>query len=711
MIQTKLLNEFGQPKYTNRLLSSTSPYLRSHAHDPVDWYEWGSEALERAKREDRPILISVGYTACHWCHQVQIESFQDESTAALMNEHFVCIKVDREERPDIDSIYMSAVQAMTGSGGWPLHCWLLPDGRPFYGGTYFPPDEKAARYRMPSFKQVLRHLAEAYRTRRDELEHNSQELVQHIAQIARSQAPAGAAIPTLEEVLAAASEGMAQGFDERNGGFGGAPKFPQPMSLEFLLRAHLRGDAQALSMLTFTLQKMARGGMYDQLGGGFHRYSVDAFWLVPHFEKMLYDNALLARVYLETYQVTGEPFLRRIVEETLDYLVREMLHPNGGFYSTQDADSLPYPGAEHGEEGAFFVWTPNELREILGEDAVLFAHLYDVSVKGNFEGKSILNLPRTLEEVARITGASIERLQEVAAVGRKKLFTAREQRPKPFRDEKVLTAWNAMALRAFAAAAVVLERPDYLAVAQRNAEFLLQQMRTEQGRLVRNWIDGAAAGAGVPAFLEDYALLADGLLALHAVDGNWRWLHEALQLTDTLIELFWDDELGGFYDTAADHEQLVVRPRDVGDNATPSGNSVATEVLLRLAALSGNDSYREKAERVLGSLAPMMARFPSGFGRLLCAADLAASKVTELAIIGAADDQATRELVNVAVRSYRPHLVIARTNPARLEDAALALPLFQERTMINNQPTAFVCHGFVCQLPVTTGAALEEQFN
>ena len=728
------------PKYTNRLLNATSPYLLQHAHNPVDWYEWGEEAFERARREDKPILVSVGYSSCHWCHVQASESFENEATAALMNEHFINIKVDREERPDIDNIYMAAVQAMTGSGGWPLHCWLLPDGRPFYAGTYFPPDEKAARYNMPSFNHVLRSLAEAYRTRRDELATTGDRLVERIEQIARSQPPAGAAIPTLAEVLDSAGAVLAQNFDEQHGGFGDAPKFPQPMVLEFLLRAHLRGDERALPMLSLTLRKMAQGGMYDQLGGGFHRYSVDARWLVPHFEKMLYDNALLARLYGEVYQVIGDPLQRRVAEETLDYMVREMRHPAGGFYSSQDADSLAYPGAAHGEEGAFFVWSAEEVRELLGADAALFCQIYDVSRRGNFDFQhstdessdqqksatdtiraartNILNLPRDLAQVARASGVSVERLSEVAARGRARLFAARELRPKPFRDEKVLTAWNAMALRAFAVAAMALDRPDYLAVAQHNADFLLRELRRSDGRLLRSWIASSAARPAasgqkpsqVLAFLDDYALLADGLLALHAADGDPRWLREALGLADQLIALFWDEELGGFYDTAADHQRLITRPRDVSDNAAPSGNSAATELLLRLAALTGEDSYRERAERVLGGLATHMARFPTGFGRLLCAADLAAAPIVELAIVGPTAAPATQALVAAALASYRPHLVVARRDPA--DDTVVALtPLLSERGLVKGQPAAYVCQGFVCQLPVTTPADLVSQLG
>jgi uncharacterized protein YyaL (SSP411 family) len=705
-MDTKHRDEHGNPKYTNQLIDQASPYLVTHAHNPVEWYPWGEKALQKAQQENKPILISVGYAACHWCHVMAFESFDDEETAALQNELFVNIKVDREERPDVDSTYMGAVQAMTGQGGWPLNVFCLPDGTPFYGGTYFPPDEKAARYRMPSWKQVLRSVAEAYRTRHDELLSTGKELVEHLGRAATIGAEAGAA-PPLDELLSGAAEALARQFDPREGGFGGAPKFPQPMTLEFLLRAHLRGDDRALPMVELTLRKMARGGIYDQLGGGFHRYSVDGRWLVPHFEKMLYDNALLARLYVETAQLTGNPAYRLIAEETLAYMLREMRHPEGGFYSTQDADSLPYPGAPHAEEGAFYVWTPEELREHLGEDASLFAHLYDVSRQGNFEGRNILNLPREAAEVARVIGVDEARLEAVAARGRERLYAARSKRPWPFRDEKIITAWNGMALRAFAAAAMAFGDQAYLAAAQECARFLLATLRRADGRLLRSWKDGRAGPLG---FLEDYALLVDGLIALHAADGDAEWLRQGVRLADAMIALFWDEGVAGFYDTAHDQEALVTRPRDVGDNATPSGHSVAAEALLRLAALTGNELYRERAEAVLAGQAAIMARFPAGFGRMLCAADLAAARITELAVVGDPAASDTGELLAVAQRPYRPHLVVARLAPGDGETPELT-PLLQGREQLGGKATAYVCEHFACKLPVTEPAALAAQLG
>ncbi len=690
----------SEPVHINRLIHATSPYLLQHAHNPVDWYPWGEEALEQARREDKPILVSIGYAACHWCHVMEHESFEDPETAAIMNEHFINIKVDREERPDIDSIYMAAVQAMNQRGGWPLNVFLLPDGTPFFGGTYFPPDEKAARYQMPSFKQVLLGIAETFRKRRDELVKSGQSIVEHLREISTLRQTAESFDAGL---LNAAFQEIADGFDDRDGGFGGAPKFPQPMVMEFLLRYHVRGDAEALHMLTQTLYAMARGGIYDQIGGGFHRYSVDDHWLVPHFEKMLYDNAQLARLYVEAFQATGDRFLLRIADETLAYMMREMLHPDGGFYSTQDADSLTPSG--HKEEGAFFVWTPDEIREALGEDATLFNAAFDVTRHGNFEGRTILHLPRPLEEVARVTGVTLERLNDVIARGRAHLVEVRERRSRPDRDEKVLTAWNGMALRAFAVAAAATGRDDYLAVARRNADFLLHALRRPDGRVQRSWKDGKAT---IPGYLEDYALLIDGLLALYHVDGNPRWLSESITLADAMQTLFWDVRQGAFYDAAADHEALITRPRDVSDNATPAGNSVAVDVLLRLAALTGDETYRSIADRTLHAMSGLITRFPLGFGRLLCATDFALARVRETAIVGDPASADAQALLKTVHRAYLPHVVLAQLRPGD-EIAPTLTPLLRDRDQIGGKPTAYVCEGFACKLPVTDAAALREQ--
>ncbi|MBK9940363.1 MAG: thioredoxin domain-containing protein [Kouleothrix sp.] len=688
--------EHDSPRPTNRLADATSPYLLQHAHNPVDWYPWGAEALAKARAEDKPILLSVGYAACHWCHVMAHESFEDAATARIMNEHFVNIKVDREERPDIDSIYMTAVQAMTGGGGWPMTVFMTADGVPFYGGTYFPP---AARHGMPAFSQVLRSVADAYRNRRADLLAAGDELVQHMRAASAGRLADGAISYELLDDAYAVLHGQ---FDPTYGGFGGAPKFPQPMTYEFLLRyAQRTGTALAWQMLHTTLRAMAEGGMYDQLGGGFHRYSVDERWLVPHFEKMLYDNALLARVYTEMFQATGEPFYRRIAEETLDYLVREMRHPAGGFFSTQDADS-------EGQEGKFFVWTPADLREILHGDALLFGQVFDVTERGNFEHKNILHVLRRPADVARVTGQPVARVEQLIARGRQLLLAARERRVKPARDEKVLAGWNGMALRAFAQAALAFGRADYRAVAEQNAAFVLRELRRADGTLLRVWKDDCAGT--VPAYLDDHALLADGLLALYEATFEPGWLLAARELADTMLARFWDDAIGGFYDTAADHEALVVRPRDTGDNATPAGGSAAADVLLRLALIFDAPLYRERAATVLGSLAPFMARYPTGFGRYLAAAEFALSAPKEIALVGEPGAADTQALCAEIFGAFRPNKVVLLRRPGH-EPPAIGSPLLADRAQIGGKATAYVCQNYACKLPVSDPAALAAQLD
>jgi uncharacterized protein YyaL (SSP411 family) len=679
----------------NRLAAETSPYLLQHQDNPVDWYPWGSEALERARTEDRPILLSVGYSACHWCHVMEHESFEDEETARLMNERFVNIKVDREERPDVDSLYMSAVQQMTGHGGWPMTVFLTPEGVPFYGGTYFPPEP---RHGLPSFRQVLEGVSDAYTERRDEVEKNAAELRRALQQSTALQPPAASLDVS---ILDRASQTLAGRFDARHGGFGGAPKFPQPMILEFLLRQWARtGDEEALQMVEHTLRKMAGGGMYDQLGGGFHRYSVDARWLVPHFEKMLYDNALLARAYLHAYQATGDAAYRRVVEEVLLYVQREMTSPEGGFYSSQDADS-------EGEEGKFYVWTPEEVDDLLGpEDGPLFRRYYDVTEAGNFEGENILHADRSDREIAAETGVSAEHLERVLARGRTVLYEARSQRIWPGRDDKVLTAWNAMMLRTFAEAAALLGREEYRDAAVRNAEFLLRALRRD-GRLLRTYKDGAAK---IDAFLEDHALLVDALLALYETTFDPRWVREARSLADAMLERFWDEEEGVFYDAPAGSE-LVVRPRDLYDNATPSGTSAATGALLRLAVLAGEPRYERVATRVLRGMGGVLEKFPSAFGHLLGALDFHLATPQEVAIVGSADEPETQALLGAVRRRFRPNTVLALREPSAGEEAAETVPLLAERTQVEGRATAYVCQRFACRRPVTEPEALEEELG
>jgi uncharacterized protein YyaL (SSP411 family) len=665
----------------NRLASESSPYLLQHADNPVEWYPWSEEALQKAEAENKPIFLSIGYSACHWCHVMAHESFEDAETAAIMNEHFVNIKVDREERPDLDSIYMDAVVSITGRGGWPMSVFLTPDGLPFYAGTYFPPTD---RYGTPAFKGVLLSVARAYRERRQEINQWNEQFRTHLDQgLEPSGSPAWLAPETLDEAYGR----VTSDFDATHGGFGEAPKFPQPMILEFLLRHHHRTDQQhALDMVDLTLTRMAAGGIYDQLGGGFHRYSTDARWLVPHFEKMLYDNALLARVYLHAWQVTGRSIYRRIVEETLDYVIREMTDPDGGFYSAQDADS-------EGEEGKFFVWTPDEIREILGGEAEAFMAAYGVTRHGNFEGKNILEFVGHLDQ------------RPALAEARPKLFEAREGRVHPGRDDKVLTSWNGLMLAAFAEAARVLDREDYRQVAERNANFVLCELRQENGRLLHSWKDGRAR---FNAYLEDYAFYAYGLLALYEATFDVRWFIEARSLADMILSHFSDDR-GGFFDTSDDHERLITRPRQVQDNAMPSGNAVAVDVLLRLAALTGSDTYRHPAEAVLEQLTSVMRRHPLASGHWLSVLTFHLSSPYAIALAGepAADD--TQALLDVALGSYRPHQVVALSVPGG--DAASHIPLLVNRVQQDGRATAHVCREFVCQLPVTDPRSLAAQLE
>jgi uncharacterized protein YyaL (SSP411 family) len=695
--------------HTNRLSKETSPYLLQHAHNPVDWYPWGEEALRKAKEEDKPILLSVGYSACHWCHVMERESFENEEIAALINKYFVPIKVDREERPDIDGIYMQAVQTLTHQGGWPMTVFLLPDGRPFYGGTYFPPrDRLYGSQTVPGFPRVLLTMAELYANRRGEIEQQAEELAAFLRQSGSIPLRTLSGVPSLDDVpldqLVTAARVLAESFDEVWGGFDGAPKFPNAMVLEFLLRLHLhrqRGEiSEAVSpsemeMVETTLKWMAHGGIYDQLGGGFHRYAVDSEWLVPHFEKMLYDNALLSRLYLHAYLATGEPFYRRIAASTLDYIVREMTSPEGGFYSTQDADS-------EGEEGKFFLWTPAEVEALLpAEDARLFMLYYDVTERGNFEGKNILHVAKKAAAVAESAGVSEDHLKEALQRGRSALFAEREKRVKPARDEKILTSWNGLMLRSFAEAARHLQRADYLQVARRNAEFLLSKMQGD-GRLLRTYKDGKAHLNG---YLEDYVFLAAGLLALYEADFDLRWFREARRLVDEAIRLFADEQNSGFFDTGNDHEELLSRPKDITDNATPSGNSVAAEVLLRLAAWTGEEDYRQRADDYLRALSDAMVKRPQWFGHALCALDFALSPVREIAISGDLQQPGTQNLLAEVSRRYLPNSVLACAAPDNTV-AAQTIPLLDGRPLRDDQPCAYVCQHFACQAPVTSGEEL-----
>ena len=669
-----------QAEHTNHLIHESSPYLLQHAHNPVDWYPWGEEAFAKARSENKPVLLSIGYSACHWCHVMAHESFEDEDIAQLMNELFVNIKVDREERPDLDQIYMNAVQMMTHHGGWPMTVFLTPEGVPFYGGTYFPPQD---RYNIPGFPRVLISVAEAYRDRQDDITETGTSLLRELRRLGESSA---SALPVEKELLDAAYAGMARTYDSINGGFGGAPKFPPAMALEFLLRTYKRtGNKDALQMVRHTAEKMAYGGMYDQLGGGFHRYSTDAKWLVPHFEKMLYDNALLSRFYLHYFQLEREPLARETAEGILDYVLREMTDPAGGFYSTQDADS-------EGHEGKFFVWDLDEITTVLGaEDAQPFTAYYNVTREGNFEGKNILNVNPFSERPN--------------AESHRRLFEHRESRIKPDRDEKIITAWNGLMLASFAEAGVILHRPDYTEVARRNADFVLTNLRRD-GFLLRTYKDGVAK---FNAYLEDYAFFVEGLVTLFETTGEFRWLKEAIALTDRMIEEFWDEDGGGFFFTGKSHEELIVRSKDYFDNATPSGNSVAAAVLLRLAVLTDNERYRDLAQKVLAIIAEQARRYPSGFGYALSAVDFLLSSPKEIAIVGK-DATDIQPLLHETWRKYLPNKVVA---PSLIGDspASASIPLLQDRPLLDGRATAYVCQNYTCQQPVTTTADLESQLD
>ncbi len=688
----------------NRLIDETSPYLLQHAHNPVDWYAWGSEALARARAEDKPILLSVGYSACHWCHVMAHESFEDPAIASLMNNSFVNIKVDREERPDLDAIYMEAVQAMTGQGGWPMTVFLTPDGRPFYGGTYFPP---APRYGMASFRQVLEAVSDAWRERRQDLEAAGERIS---ASLKHSAAIGPSGVSLVPVLLDRALHNLLEALDRREGGLGGAPKFPQPMTLDFMLQRYVdTGDQELLEAVNLTLTKMAGGGIYDQLGGGFHRYSTDARWLVPHFEKMLYDNAQLARTYLHAWQITQDAGYRRVVEASLDYVLREMTSLEGGFYSTEDADS-------EGQEGRFYLWSPEEITALLGEeDARLFCAYYDVTSSGNFReggsGANILHVMGDVPAMAATLGVTPERLSQAVERGRGVLFAARQKRVRPGQDQKILAEWNGLMLQALAEAGPALNRVDYVAAATRAAQFLLTHMTflTPDGslRLYRSYKGGEAR---LPAYLEDYASVAVGMLALYEAVLEPQWLHAAHGLAQVILALFADPAAGGFFQTAEEHEQLIARRKNFVDSALPAGNSLATELFLRLGKLLERADYTERATAVLQMLGGAMAEQPAAFGRLLSALDFHLNPGFEIALVGDVAQEDTQALLAEVWRRYLPNSVLALRAPDDEQIAAL-VPFLGGRGLIKGHAAAYVCRNYVCNLPISKPGALAGQLE
>ena len=664
---------------TNRLIHETSPYLLQHAHNPVAWFPWGEEAFEKAVAEDKPIFLSVGYAACHWCHVMAHECFEDEEIAQIMNAHFVNVKVDREERPDVDEIYMNAVQVMTGSGGWPMSVFLTPQGVPFYGGTYFPPQ---SRHNIPGFPHVLESVARHYREKGENVADVANRLYEHLRAMAHIDALADG---LSEADFDGAFQKIRANFDFQNGGFGTQPKFPNSMNLDVFLQTYLRtGNEEALAMVTLTLEKMARGGIYDQLGGGFHRYSVDRRWLVPHFEKMLYDNALLAQLYTQTYQVTKQPLFARIVRSILDYTRREMTAPEGGFYSTQDADS-------EGEEGKFFVWTPQEVMDLLGEeDGAAFCRYFDVTARGNFEGKNILNIPQAYEVD-----------EDAMARGCDCLFEAREKRVKPGRDEKIQVSWNGLMISAFAQAYRVFGDPVYLKGASDAARFIDENMRTDRGLLLHTYTDGRAR---FNAYQDDYACLIVGLIDLYESSFEPSYLVAARDFMEVMIDQFWDREDGGFFYTGRDHEALIVRSKNPFDNATPSGNSMGAMALLRLGTLLEREEWRDMAARILHLFGRHIQEVPSGFGNMICALDLYLQGPVEVAVLGDREGADTVALLDVVNKTWRPNVVLCGGS----DPVSDAIPLLKNRGMIDGRATAYVCRNFVCSEPVTDAEALEK---
>jgi uncharacterized protein YyaL (SSP411 family) len=674
----------------NRLADETSPYLRQHADNPVDWFPWGEEAFARARAEDKPILLSVGYSSCHWCHVMAHESFEDEAVAAVMNERFVNVKVDREERPDVDAVYMQAVQAMTGSGGWPMTVFLDPDGRPFFGGTYFPPDDRQG---MPGFVRLLDAIDDAWRTRRGELLQQADQLRQAIEESTAIGGRPGGTAPSAA-ILHDAVASLQGQFDPRFGGFGRAPKFPQAMTLTFLLDLASAPDPvpEILEMITVSLDAMAAGGIYDQVGGGFHRYSVDAHWLVPHFEKMLYDQALLTRAYVHAWLVTGEPRYRRVVEETVGYVLRDLRHDAGGFFSAEDADS-------EGVEGKFYVWSLTELEELSGSDLAELVRYFGVTARGNFED------PHTgfRGNILHAVGPTEDRPDAVTRV-LPLLFDAREHRVRPGLDDKVLLGWNALFLRSLAEAADAFDRTDWMDAARANARFLLAELRRDDGRLLRSWQDGRA---NLLAYAEDYAALLGALLTLAEVD-DVAWLDDARTVADGLVALFADDDRGGFFTTGIDAEALIVRPKDYQDNATPSENSLAADGLLRLAALTGDGAAAHRAERWIATMAPVLGEHPTAFAFLLEALERVVWPPIEVAIVGEPGDAGRDALVAELRGRLLPAAVRVTATPGAGADLT---PLLADRPTVDGHPTAYVCERFACQLPVTAPAALRDQLD
>ena len=680
----------------NRLANETSPYLLQHANNPVDWYPWGREALERSKAEQKPIFLSIGYSACHWCHVMEHESFENASIATALNDKFINIKVDREERPDLDQIYMNAVQLITGRGGWPMSVFLTPDLQPFFGGTYWPPE---ASMGMPGFAQVIVGVEDAWLNRREQAIEQADELTRHLQQVGRTDEAAGELTP---ELMGNATAKLEQIFDFTNGSFGQAPKFPHSMDLQLLMRVWFRTRRDGvLDMVKLSLDKMARSGIYDHLAGGFARYSVDARWLVPHFEKMLYDNALLTAAYLDGYLITGDETYAQATRETLDYILSYMTDERGGFHSTEDADS-------EGVEGKFYVWTLAEIKEILGDEkAERFCYVYDVTESGNFEGNNILNLPKTIAQCAALRSWDLNELNDELAESRAALLAVRDQRIRPDKDDKILVSWNALMIDSMARASGILDESKYLAAASAATDFILSEMRRNDGRLLHSWRAGVAK---FDAYLDDYTYLINALVSLYEASFDERWIDEAVTLADLVIAHFTDSAGGGFFFTADDHEQLITRSKDVHDSSVPSGNAMSATGLLRLGKLTGRSDYLEAARSALESTVGVMRQSPTAAGQLLIAADMLFGPTKEIAILGASKADVSLVAADLSRRYAPNHVVAARTTDEAAHSAHLD-PMFRGKQLANESVTVFVCENFACQGPVSGSDRIDELWN
>jgi uncharacterized protein YyaL (SSP411 family) len=692
----------------NRLAQESSPYLLQHQSNPVDWHPWGAEALEKARREDKPIFLSIGYSACHWCHVMEHESFENEKIAAQLNANFVSIKVDREERPDLDQIYMNAVMMLTQRGGWPMSVFLTPDGRPFYGGTYWPPEDRMG---MVGFPRVLSAVLDAWQNRREQLHEQAEMITSHLQEA--GEAAVGSGKPLSLDTLLAAQVKLERAFDFTHGGFGTAPKFPHSMDLQVLLRLWKRTRRDGLlDMVRLNLGKMAAGGIYDHLAGGFARYSVDARWLVPHFEKMLYDNALLTTAYIEGFLATGDGEYARIARETLDYILNYMTDEAGGFHSTEDADS-------EGEEGKFYVWTPAEVKAVIGDEAgERSCYVYDVTREGNFEGHNILNLPKTIEQCARIKGWNVDELRRELAESREKLLKVRDQRVRPGKDDKILVSWNGLMIDAMARGHVVRNsargQPGrdgvaaYTSAAIRAADFILTKMSRPDGRLLHSYRHGKAK---LDAYLDDYACFANALVTLYEQTFDERWIDEAVRLAEIMLKRFKDPDGDGFFYTADDHEHLIARQKDVQDSSVPSGNAMAATCLLRLATLTGRDDFLTAAESCLRLGQGLMEQHATAAGQLLLALDFHLGPTPEIVILGDPADAGTAAVLNELRSHFLPHCVVACRCPKSTHKSPHLGQLFTGKELIGQSPTMFVCQDFACELPVSGQAKIIERIR